>query len=176
MTSQSFRNLVLLAPPLTAKGAPVATMRQSGYYPGVFEKDPETVSPQCAGSCGRRSTMCVTLIGITILGYTFGVTHGCDMIQALPVKAEPTQAPIVSEFWGEVREATDPDPDDPDRGIIYTFVDPETKLKRDAAQTCGDGLPDTKIDGDRLLVHIQQTRFDRAKDYAVICKDPAKVG
>ena len=120
--------------------------------------------------------MCFTLIGITIFGYTLGVTHGCDVIQAPPAKVELPKLPIVSEFWGEVRETTDPDPDDPDRSIVYTFVEPETKLKRDAAQACGDDLPDTKIDGDLLLVHIRQTRFDRAKDYSVICKDPPKVG
>jgi hypothetical protein len=119
--------------------------------------------------------MCVTLFGITILGYTLGITHGCAEVQTLPEKAELPKPPIVSEFWGEVRETTDPDPDDPDRAIVYTFVDPQTKLKRDAAQTCGNGMPDTRIDDDRLLVHIQQTRFDRAKDFSVICKDPPKV-
>jgi hypothetical protein len=121
--------------------------------------------------------MCIIVFGITFLGFTLEMSHGCATISVPPVTVEPPKAPVISEFWGEVRETTDRDPDDPDRGAIYVFVDPETMLKRDAAERCGEAAPDSKlVEGNRLFVHIQRTRFDGAKDYAVICKEPPKVG
>jgi hypothetical protein len=121
--------------------------------------------------------MCIIVFGITFLGFALEMSHGCATAPVPPATAERAKAPVISEFWGEVRETTDRDPDDPDRGAIYVFVDPETMLKRDAAETCGDAVPDTRlVEGNRLLVHIQRTRFDRAQDYAVICKEPPKIG
>jgi hypothetical protein len=92
--------------------------------------------------------------------------------EAIAVK--PLPPPVISEMWGEVLVTTDRDPDDPDHRSIYIFVDPESKLKRDAGESCSETSPETRVVDDRQQVHIKITNFGDSKDFSVVCQELAK--
>jgi hypothetical protein len=92
--------------------------------------------------------------------------------EAIAVK--PLPAPVISDMWGEVIATTDRDPDDPNYRSIYIFVDPESKLKRDAGESCSETSPKTRVVDDRQEVHIKITNFGDSKDFSVICQEAAK--
>ena len=82
--------------------------------------------------------MCVTLIGITVLGYTLGITQGCSEPVAFP-KLEPLALPVVSENWFPFVDKSDIDSAHPAAGTVYLFKD--GNLKRWATEDCGDTGP-----------------------------------
>jgi hypothetical protein len=90
------------------------------------------------------------------------------------IAAKPLPPPVISEMWGEVVATTDRDPDDPDHRLIYIFVDPESKLKRDASENCGETSPEIRIVDDQQQVHIKVTNFGDARDFSVVCREPPK--
>src|SRR5580704_2892005 len=84
---------------------------------------------------------CTTIFGITVWGFTVGLTHGCVEPSTLPQKIDrPTVQTVVSENWFPLLDKSDVDPDDPDGGTIYLFRDGD--LKRWASENCGPTAPE----------------------------------
>lgn len=118
--------------------------------------------------------MCVTLVGITVLGYTLGITHGCSETIAFP-KIEPPAPPVISENWFPFVDKSDLDPAHPDAGTVYLFKDGD--LKRWASEDCGDAGPQIDAtDESNVKVLIRRTETRDAVDYSVRCKKPPPVG
>jgi hypothetical protein len=119
---------------------------------------------------------CTTIFGITIWGFTVGVTHGCVEPTALPQKVEaPAVQAVVSENWFPLVDKTDLDPADPEAGTVYLFRDGD--LKRWASESCRDTAPEVDAaDEQNVKVLIVRVKNSDVVDYSVKCKAPPKVG
>jgi hypothetical protein len=120
--------------------------------------------------------VCTTILGITIWGFTFGLTHGCVEPSALPQKLDPPALrAIVSESWFPLLDRSDVDPADPAGGTIYLFRDGD--LKRWASEDCRDAAPEIDAsDEQNVKVLIMRTKNGDIIDYSVKCKAAPKVG
>ena len=117
--------------------------------------------------------MCVTLIGLTILGYTLGITQGCSEAPTFP-KHEPPRPPVVSEGWFPFVDKTDLDPAHPDARTVYIFRDGD--LKRWASEDCRDTSPMIDAtDEHSVKVRIRRSESKDTVDYSVKCKEPSPV-
>jgi hypothetical protein len=120
--------------------------------------------------------VCTTILGITIWGFTFGLTHGCVEPSALPQKLDPPALrAVVSESWFPLLDRSDVDPADPAGGTIYLFRDGD--LKRWASEDCRDAAPEIDAsDEQNVKVLIMRTKNGDIIDYSVKCKAAPKVG
>jgi hypothetical protein len=76
----------------------------------------------------ERVLGCTTILGITIWGFTFGLTQGCVEPSAFPQKLDPPALPaVVSESWFPLLDRSDVDPADSLGGTIYLFRDGDLK-------------------------------------------------
>ena len=119
---------------------------------------------------------CTTILGITIWGFTFGLTLGCVEPSALPQKLDrPALPAVVSESWFPLLDRSDVDPADPLGGTIYLFRDGD--LKRWASEDCRDAAPEIDAsDEHNVKVLITRVKNDDIIDYSVKCKAPPQVG
>ena len=119
---------------------------------------------------------CATIFGITIWGFTLGVTHGCVKPGALPQKVDaPAVQAVVTEDWYPFVDKSDVDPADPQGGTVYLFRDGD--LRRWASESCRDTAPELDAsDQQNVRVLIVRVKNGDAVDYSVKCKAPPKVG
>ena len=119
---------------------------------------------------------CTTIFGITVWGFTVGLTHGCVEPSALPQKVEvPVVKSVVSENWFPLLDRSDIDPADPEGGTVYLFRDGD--LKRAASENCRDTAPEIDASDEQgIKVLIVQVKNGDLSDYSVKCKTPPKVG
>jgi hypothetical protein len=117
--------------------------------------------------------MCVTLIGLTIWGYTIGITQGCSEPLTFP-KLEPPPPPVVSEGWFPFVDKSDLDPAHPDAGTVYLSKDGD--LKRWASEDCRDTSPIIDAtDEHSVKVRIRRTESKDTVEYSVKCKERSPV-
>lgn len=119
---------------------------------------------------------CVTIVGVTIWGFTVGLTHGCVEPKApLQKLGAPPAQPVVSETWFPLIDRSDVDPADPKGGTAYLFRDGD--LKRWASENCRDTAPEIDAsDEQNVKVLIERVKTAGVIDYSVKCKAPPKVG
>jgi hypothetical protein len=125
---------------------------------------------------GRSVMACTTIFGITIWGFTVGLTQGCVEPSAPLQKIEvPAVQTVVSENWFPLVDRSDVDPADPEAGTVYLFKDGD--LKRWASESCRDTAPEIDAsDQQNLKVLIVRVKNRDLSDYSVKCKAPPKVG
>jgi len=125
---------------------------------------------------GERVMGCTMILGVTIWGFTVGVTHGCVEPSAPPQKVEvPAVKAVVSESWFRLLDRSDVDPADPEGGTVYIFRDGD--LKRWASENCRDTAPEVDAsDEQNIKVLIVRVKNGDVSDYSVKCKAPPKVG
>ena len=119
---------------------------------------------------------CTTIFGITIWGFTVGLTHGCVEPSAMPQKVDaPAVQAVVSENWFPLLDRSDVDPTNPEGGTVYLFRD--GGLKRWASENCRNTAPEIDAsDEQNVKVLIVRVKNREAVDYSVKCKAPPKVG
>ena len=119
---------------------------------------------------------CTMIFGITIWGFTVGLTHGCVEPSAMPQKVDaPAVQAVVSENWFPLLDRSDVDPTNPEGGTIYLFRDGD--LKRWASENCHVTAPEIDASHEQnVKVLIVRVKNGEAVDYSVKCKAPPKVG
>ena len=119
---------------------------------------------------------CTVIFGITIWGFTVGLTQGCVASSSQPQKVDaPPYQPVISENWFPLLDRSDVDPLNPEGGTIYLFR--EGDLKRWATENCRDTAPEIDAsDEQNIKVLIVQVKGPEVVDYSVKCKAPPKVG
>ena len=119
---------------------------------------------------------CTTIFGLTIWGFTIGLTHGCVEPSVLSQNIEASGVqPAASENWFPLLDRSDVDPADPAGGRAYIFKD--GGLKRWASEDCRETAPEIDdTDEQNVKVLIVRVKNVDVIDYSVKCKAPPKIG